>query len=288
MKLLLLGADGQVGRAVAAACPADAQVVSFGRTACDLTDRAQVQEAVSGSGCDWVLNAAAYTGVDRAETEEALASIVNGEAPGWIGGAARDAGLRVAHISTDFVFDGGASTPYPPDAPPAPVSAYGRTKLKGETRLRAALPDALIVRTSWVHAAQGANFPLTMLRLMRERDEIRVVADQIGTPTWAATLAKGLWALIANDASGTHHLTDAGVASWYDLAVALAEEALALGLITRMPRIVPITTGDYPTPARRPAYSVLDKSSAWSLLGAPTPHWRRSLRTMLKEHADLA
>lgn len=288
MRLLLLGADGQVGRAMRAACPADASVVALGRDACDLSDETSVRAAIAGVQCDWLVNAAAYTAVDRAESEETLAQTVNGAAPGWIGSAARAAGIRVAHISTDFVFDGSAGTPYRPDSQTNPLSVYGRSKLAGEIALRAADADALIVRTSWVHAAQGGNFPLTMLRLMREREEIRVVADQIGSPTWARILAGGLWRLIAADTSGTHHLTDAGIASWYDLAVAVAEEAFALGLLPRIPVIVPIATADYPTPARRPAYSVLDKSSAWALLGGPTPHWRSSLRNMLKEVTERA
>ncbi|MBY8820802.1 dTDP-4-dehydrorhamnose reductase [Sphingomonas colocasiae] len=288
MRLLLLGAEGQVGRAMRAACPADASLIALGRDACDLSDEASVRAAIANAECDWLVNAAAYTAVDRAESDEALARTVNGTAPGWIGAAARMAGIRVAHISTDFVFDGSAGTPYRPDSPTNPLSAYGRSKLAGETALHSADPDALIVRTSWVHAAQGSNFPLTMLRLMRERDEIRVVADQTGSPTWATTLADSLWRLIAADASGTHHLTDAGIASWYDLAMAVAEEALALGLLPRIPTITPIATEDYPTPARRPAYSVLDKSSAWALLGGPTPHWRLSLRNMLKEVTERA
>ncbi len=266
-----------------AACPADAIVTPCTRRDCDLTDETAVRAVVAGSQSDWVVNAAAYTAVDRAETETELASTINGEAPGWIGAAARSAGIRVAHISTDFVFDGTGGTPYRPDSPTSPINVYGRSKLAGETAVHAADPDALIVRTSWVHASQGANFPLTMLRLMRERDEIGVVADQIGTPTWATTLARALWVMMARGASGTHHLTDAGTASWYDLAVAVAEEAQALNLLSRIPVIRPIATADYPTPARRPGYSVLDKSSAWALLGGATPHWRQSLRTMLKE-----
>jgi len=285
VKILLLGADGQVGRAIQAGCPPHASVIPCARRDCDLTDEAAVRETVAASQADWVLNAAAYTAVDRAETDAALAETVNGDAPGWLGTAARSAAIRVAHISTDFVFDGTAGAPYRPDSPTNPLNVYGRSKLAGEIALRGADPEALIVRTSWVHAAQGANFPLTMLRLMRERDEIRVVADQIGTPTWATTLASALWNLMAAGASGTHHLTDAGAASWYDLAVAVAEESLALGLLARIPVIVPIATADYPTPARRPSYSMLDKSSAWALLGAPTPHWRQSLRAMLKELA---
>jgi dTDP-4-dehydrorhamnose reductase len=283
MKILLLGADGQVGRAMRAACPPGASVTPCTRHDCDLSDEAAVRAAIAALQSDWVVNAAAYTAVDRAETENRLADTINGTAPGWIASAAQSSGSRVAHISTDFVFDGTAGKPYRPDSQTGPINVYGRSKLAGEIALRTANPDALIVRTSWVHASQGANFPLTMLRLMREREEIGVVADQIGTPTWATTLAGALWTMMARGASGTHHLTDAGTASWYDLAVAVAEEACTLDLLARIPVIRPIATTDYPTPAQRPAYSVLDKSSAWALLDGPTPHWRQSLRAMLKE-----
>lgn len=288
MKILLFGADGQVGRAMATTRPEGAVIVACTQNECDLTDADQVHRTIENSGCEWLVNAAAYTAVDRAETEAALAQAINGTALGWIGDAARKAGIRVVHISTDFVFDGTAHMPYLPESPASPLNTYGRTKLAGEIALNDAMPEALIVRTSWVHESRGANFPLTMLRLMRERDEVRVIADQIGTPTWAPTLAGALWSMLANNATGTYHLTDAGVASWYDVAVAVAEEALALGLIERMPIVTPIATADYPTPARRPTYSVLDKSSAWALLGGPTPHWRQSLRNMLEEVKERA
>ena len=273
---------------MAATLPQGASIVACTQKECDLTDREQVYRAIEKSGCEWLVNSAAYTAVDRAETEPALAQAINGTALGWIGEAARKTGIRVAHISTDFIFDGTAHTPYLPDSAPNPLNIYGHTKLAGEIALRETIPDALIVRTSWVHESQGANFPLTMLRLMREREELRVIADQVGTPTWASTLAGALWSMIGKGATGTHHLTDAGVASWYDLAVAVAEEASALDLIQRMPIVTPIATSEYPTPARRPAFSVLDKGSAWALLGGPTPHWRQSLRNMLKEVKERA
>ncbi len=191
-------------------------------------------------------------------------------------------GARLVHVSTDFVFDGARSTPYPPDATPAPLGVYGRSKAEGEAAALAA-PGALVVRTAWVYAAHGRNFALIMLRFMRERPELHVVADQIGTPTHAASLARALLGLAGAGADGIWHYTDAGIASWYDFAVAIAEEAHAFKLIPAMPRITPIATRDYPTPARRPAYGVLDKTATSAVLGHPAAHWRAELRLMLAE-----
>lgn len=282
MKALILGAGGQVGRALIDTAPAAVELVPLGRQDCDAGDRAAVERAVAAAVPGLVLNAAAYTAVDRAESEPEAAARLNAEAPGWIAAVARSAGARFVHISTDFVFDGTSGTPYGPEHPTHPQSVYGRTKRDGELAVQAADPAALIVRTAWVYAAQGSNFVRTMLRLMGERDRLTIVADQVGTPTHAASLADALWRLAAAGASGIHHYTDAGVASWYDFAVAIHEEALEAGLLGRPTLIVPIATADYPTPARRPAYSVLDKSATWAALGAPAPHWRASLRTCLK------
>jgi dTDP-4-dehydrorhamnose reductase len=166
--------------------------------------------------------------------------------------------------------------------PPNPLGAYGRTKLAGE---RLAGADALIVRTAWVYAPTGGNFVRTMIRLMGERPEVRVVADQIGTPTYAPGLAAALWALAGQGVSGIHHYTDAGAASWYDFAVAIQEEAVAAGLLSAQVPVIPIPTSGFPTPATRPSYSVLDKTSTFAALGGPTPHWRANLRTMIAEIA---
>ena len=198
--------------------------------------------------------------------------------------AARNAGAGFVHVSTDFIFDGTAHLPYPPDALPNPLGVYGRTKLEGEEAARDLHGNPLIVRTAWVYAAKGANFVATMLRLMRERSELGVVADQIGTPTHVPTLARTIWTLAQGGHTGTFHATDAGVASWYDFAVAIHEEALALGLLTTPVTVKPIRTSDYPTPAQRPAYSVLDKSATWALTGLPN-HWRVELRACLQELA---
>jgi dTDP-4-dehydrorhamnose reductase len=284
MKVLVTGAAGQLGQALLKAMPQDWQTTTCTRAEMDLADAVSIRAAMARFEPDLVFNAAAYTAVDRAESEPAQAMAVNGEAAGVLAQALAARGGRLVHVSTDFVFDGQSSIAYAPDAARNPLSVYGSSKAAGEDL---AGPDALIVRTSWVYAAGGANFVRTMLRLMRERDQLSVVADQIGAPTWAAGLAETLIALAASGATGIYHHRDAGVASWYDFAQAVAEEALALGLIARMPRITPIATADYPTPARRPAFSLLDDSATRVLLGDRPPHWRENLRHMLKEELEL-
>jgi len=286
MKALILGAAGQVGRALVAAAPAGTELVALDRQACDIGDPEQVRAAVAAAKPSILFNAAAYTAVDRAESEPDLAQRLNADAAGTIAAAAREAGARLVHVSTDFVFGGAAATPRGPGDPVDPQGVYARTKLAGEQAVAAACPDALIVRTAWLYAARGANFVNTMLRLMAERDEVRVVADQIGTPTSAPSLARALWALAGAGARGVHHYTDAGIASWYDFAVAIEEESRAAGLRDRPVRVIPITTADYPVPAPRPAYSVLDKSATWALLGGPAPHWRVNLRETMRELLD--
>jgi dTDP-4-dehydrorhamnose reductase len=281
MKVLITGAGGQLGQALQATAPADTQLVPLDRVALDIGDAAAVAALVRTEQPDLLINAAAYTAVDKAESDATSAGSINGDAPGHLATACAAIGARFIHVSTDFVFDGASGIPYAPDHPTAPLGVYGATKLAGEQAVQAAHPQALIVRTAWVYGVTGANFVRTMLRLMAERDEVRVVADQIGTPTFADGLARALWALDAAGARGIHHWTDSGAASWYDFAVAIQEEALATGLLSRAVPVIPIATSDYPTPARRPSYSVLDKRAAVALLGAPAPHWRVHLRDML-------
>ncbi|WP_109809650.1 dTDP-4-dehydrorhamnose reductase [Sphingosinithalassobacter portus] len=280
MKSLIVGGKGQLGRGLVATAPEGTEIVSHDVDTLDITDRAAVEAMVAQVAPDLLLNAAAYTAVDKAESDEDAALAVNGTAVGLLANAARSVGAKFVHVSTDFVFDGTAGAPYRPDATPNPLSAYGRTKLAGEALAGA---DALIVRTAWVYGPSGGNFVRTMLRLMGERPEVRVVADQIGTPTYAPGLAAALWTMAGKGASGIHHYTDAGAASWYDFAVAIQEEALGAGLLGTQVPVVPIATADFPTPARRPSYSVLDKASSFQTLGGPTPHWRHNLRVMIKE-----
>lgn len=285
MRVLITGADGQLGRALHATAPNGWNITAVRRAELDVTDRTAAAAAVARLRPELMINAAAYNLVDKAETESRRAFAVNADGPANLAAAARMHGARFFHVSTDYVFDGRKSTPYQPDDPAAPLNTYGRSKLEGETRAHEeSAGQALIVRTAWVYAAHGHNFVKTILHLNAERDSLRVVCDQISTPTWASTLAQVLWAAAARPAlRGIYHWTDAGVASWYDLAVAIQEEALTLGLIVGAIPIHPISTADYPLPAARPAYSVLDKSKTLADLGLEGLHWRTVLRQMLVE-----
>ena len=284
MRVLVTGAAGQVGKALLETAPPEARVTGLRRADCDLADRSAISRIVAREKPDIVMNAAAYTAVDKAESEAALAKAINADAVAALAAATAEVGGRLVQVSTDFVFDGRACVPYLPNAQRNPLSVYGATKAAGEDE---AGRDAIVCRTSWVYAAGGTNFVRTMLRLMAERDELRVVDDQIGSPTCARGLAKVLWALAAKNQSGIYHHRDAGVASWYDLAVAVAEEARAIGLIGRIPAILPIASTDYPTPAVRPHFSVLDDRDTRLLLGDRPAHWRGALRDMLKEEKAL-
>lgn len=278
MRALIAGAGGQLGRALQACVPAGVTVIAPPEAEFDITSPDSVAAAVAAARADIVVNAAAYTAVDKAETEPEIAHRINAAAVATLAAHAP----KLVHISTDFIFDGSASMPYAPNAAPNPLGVYGATKLGGEM---VAGPEALIIRTAWVYAARGGNFVHTMLRLMRERPEVRVVADQIGTPTHAAGLARTVWALAGE--RGVFHWTDAGAASWYDFAVAIQEEALASGLLDRAVPVIPIRTSDYPTPAQRPAYSILDKTKTWAITG-PAAHWRHELRLCLQAMKEAA
>ena len=283
--MLLTGAGGQVGSAVRRRAPAVATVVAMDSAALDITDERAVRAAVAAARPQVILNAAAYTAVDRAEAEPERAFSVNRDGPANLAAAARACGARIIHLSTDFVFDGARGRPYGPDDPCRPLNVYGASKRAGEEAVQTLAGDsALVVRTSWVYAARGNNFVLTMLRLLREQPEVRVVADQIGSPTWATSIADALWrAAPRTDLSGIHQWADAGVASWYDVAVATQEEGIALGLLSRSVPIHAITTRDMPRPAKRPSFGVLDTSLTTQALGLHPAHWRVNLRLMLGE-----
>ncbi|MCB2066831.1 MAG: dTDP-4-dehydrorhamnose reductase [Erythrobacter sp.] len=281
MKVLITGSAGQLGRALVGSAPAGADVHCVDLAECDLADAAAITALVAEVSPDLVINAAAYTAVDKAESDENTARAINAGAVAAL--VAAHPG-KLLHVSTDFVFDGQSARAYRPEDARNPLSAYGRTKAEGEDHLR---PTDLLVRTAWVYTAGGANFVRTMLRLMAERDAISVVVDQIGAPTWANGLAATIWALVDKGAVGTFHHSDAGLASWYDFAVAIQEEALALGLLDKAVPITPIPTSAYPTPATRPAFSLLDCSATRALLGDSHTHWRANLRRMLQEEAQL-
>jgi dTDP-4-dehydrorhamnose reductase len=283
VKVLVTGAQGQVGRCLLARVPPGVEALGLTRAQLDVGDGDAVERVVQAQRPAVIINAAAYTAVDRAETELDAARRVNGLGPRHLARVAHASKARLVHISTDFVFDGYSGRPYAPEAPTAPLGAYGLTKLEGEQAVIELVPEtSVVVRTAWVYAAQGANFLRTMLRVMGEKGQVRVVSDQIGTPTAADSLAGVLWALAQRpDITGLQHFTDAGVASWYDFAVAIAEEAAALGLLAPGVRVSAIGTADYPTPARRPGFSVLDKRSLLSALALEPDHWRVSLRRVL-------
>ena len=284
MKVLVLGGGGQVASALVAAAPAQHQVTVRTRAELDIGDAAAVARALSDTGPEWIINAAAYTAVDLAEDQPAQAMAVNDTAVGVLAAAAAAAGCRLLHLSTDFVFDGQSNRAYLPADQTNPLSVYGVSKLGGERHVLAAEGSGIVLRTAWVYAAAGRNFVLTMLRLMREKEQLSVVCDQIGTPTWAAGIAAAIWGLIEVQApGGIYHWTDLGVASWYDFAVAIQDEAVARGLLGRAVPITPIPSAAYPTRARRPAFSVLDTAATRALIKIPARHWRHNLRTMLDE-----
>jgi dTDP-4-dehydrorhamnose reductase len=286
MRVLVTGAGGQLANALVATAPPDVEATALPIDALDIADPASVTRAFERIHPAVVVNAAAYTAVDLAEKEPDEADRVNHRAVAILAAACRAHRARLVHVSTDYVFDGASGQPYRPLDATNPLSVYGRTKRDGELAALAA-PDALVVRTAWLYGAMGRNFVHTMIRLMRERDEVRVVADQFGTPTAVEGLARAIWALAAQGASGIHHWTDAGVASWYDFAVAIRDDGAAAGLGTGRARVVPIPTSEYPTPARRPARSVLSKDETYAALGTAGTPWRDALRRVLAEIAAM-
>ncbi len=295
MRILLLGANGQGGhelrRALALApagelvCATRGGLLDDG-SRCEIADLdrpASLSGLIERIAPDVVVNAAAYTAVDRAESEPEAAFRVNAEAPAALASACAARGILLVHYSTDYVFDGTARRPYREDDPVSPVSVYGRSKLAGEDAIRASGARHMIFRTAWVYAGRAHNFMQTMLRLARERDELRVVDDQVGSPTPAALIADVTAHALARPptGSGTWHLTTGGQVSWHGFATAILTRAGAIGVIDRIPAVIPITTADYPTPARRPAYSCLDCSRLEREFGIDMPSWQAALDTIL-------
>ncbi|WP_018264785.1 dTDP-4-dehydrorhamnose reductase [Methylosinus sp. LW4] len=284
MRIAVTGTQGQIVTCLRERAAADAEIVTLGRPLLDLTDRESVLEALCEARCDVIVNAAAYTAVDKAEQEEQLAMRINGEGTGHVAEAAAELGVPLIHFSTDYVFDGSAARPYRESDPTAPIGAYGRSKVEGEKRVAALCPNAAILRTAWVYSPFGANFVRTMLRLGETREEVGVVADQLGNPTSAldigdATLrvAARLLGDRAPQLRGVFHMTGAGEACWADVAEAIFARAEEHG--RRPVRLRRITTANYPTPARRPANSRLDNTKLSQIYGVALPDWRRSLAT---------
>ncbi|HKL00106.1 MAG TPA: dTDP-4-dehydrorhamnose reductase [Desulfotignum sp.] len=288
MKVLLLGSNGQLGWELQRTCPAGMDLTLCDYPKVDFTTTDSIAQCIQAASPDVIINAAAYTAVDKAETEPALADRINHLAVREIAGLCRTHNIRLVHISTDFVFSGNHCRPYQPRETPDPVSEYGRSKLQGEQAVQETLDRSLIIRTAWLYSAHGANFVKTMLRLMKEKPTLTVIDEQIGTPTWANGLARTVWQAIDKNLSGIFHWTDAGVASWYDFAVAIQELALDLGLVKTAVPIQPVPATAFPTPAQRPMYGVLDKTSILQALKDTRPvHWRSQLKTMLTEYQAL-
>ena len=285
--ILLIGSTGQVGQELQRVLAPYGEAIAVGRSSLNLAQPETITQFLRTIKPEIIINAAAYTAVDRAESEPELATAVNTIAPGILAEEAKKLDAFLIHLSTDYVFDGCQSHPYRETDSPHPLNIYGRTKLAGEQAIRDNCPNHFILRTSWVYGAYGkSNFVKTMLRLGGEKEEIRVVNDQIGSPTWAKDIAKVI-AQIKPGVTGTYHYSNQGAIGWYDFAKAIFEEAAEIGFPLKVQRIVPITTAEYPTPAKRPAYSVLSCEKISVSLGIHPPHWRESLKQMLKEYKTL-
>ncbi|MEG4529621.1 dTDP-4-dehydrorhamnose reductase [Microcoleus sp. D2_18a_D3] len=285
MKILLAGGSGQLAQELQPILLSSGEVIAVDRTRLDLSQPESIRQAMAEIQPDLVVNAGAYTAVDKAESEPELANAVNGIAPGIIAEECEKLGASLIHFSTDYVFDGSHGSAYLETDSTNPLGTYGKSKLAGEEAIRKAGNRHIIIRTAWVYGNGGkGNFVKTMLRLGKDREEIRVVADQIGSPTWTGDLAEAISQIIpllGPESFGTYQYTNSGVCSWYDFAIAIFEEAAQLGFPLKVQRVIPITTAEYPTPAKRPAFSVLSTVKISALLGTYPPHWRQGLRQML-------
>ena len=290
LRVALIGSNGMLAGMVKERAPAGVAIEGLDLPEFDLTDRSQVLAVVGEMNPDVMINCAAYTNVDGCETEQETAMAVNGDGPGFLTEAAKNCGATLVHISTDYLFDGSGDSPLREDTLPNPQSVYGRSKLAGELAiLDSGLENYLIVRTSWLYGPGGKNFVETILRLAGEREQLAIVADQIGSPTYTGDLAEGIFRLLTGDSSpkgtvpyGIYHFADAGQCSWYQFACAIVEEARQLGLPLRVQEIRPLQTKDYPLPAKRPAYSVFDTGKYRQATGRQIPEWRTSLREYLQ------
>ena len=287
MNILITGSNGQLGSELRLLEPGYPQhtFVNTDIAELDITDERTVAAFVSKNNIDIIINCAAYTAVDKAESNADKAHLLNALAPEYLAKAIEKRGGRMIQISTDYVFDGTAHTPYTEDCPPCPCSVYGSTKLEGERRVTAACRHAIVIRTAWLYSVFGNNFVKTMIRLGRERDTLGVVFDQVGTPTNAADLASAIMQIVESgkmgnvgEASPVFHYSDEGVCSWYDFTKAIHRLSGITGC-----RVSPLHTADYPTLARRPAYSVLDKTKIKQTFGIGIPHWEESLAGCIRK-----
>ena len=287
MRVLLFGGSGQLGTALRREIGGAHDLLMPTSREVDLLDAAAVRDAARDARADVMINAAAYTRVDDAEREAEQAFAVNEAAPRAMAAAAAAAGSRLVHISTDYVFDGEGGAPFPASAAEAPVNVYGASKLAGERAVLAECPQASVIRTAWLHSGGGVNFLATAVRVLRSGTTMRVVDDQVGTPTRAAHLAQAIARLLDRpDVTGLLHFTDAGVASWFDVADAVLETLRARGMVGDDVSVVPVASTEYPRPARRPRVTILDKHESWSRIGYTPPHWRVGVRASTHELLD--
>ncbi len=282
--ILITGSNGQLGnemRLLADRYEDEMDLIFTDREELDITDRQAVRQFIEQHEIDCVVNCAAFTAVDKAESEAASCELINATAPGYLAEAVADRGGNMIQISTDYVFDGTAHIPYQEDEPTCPNSVYGRTKLQGEENVVRLCPGSMIIRTAWLYSSFGHNFVKTMIKLGKEREELGVVADQIGTPTYAHDLAEVVYTALNNGiVPGIYHYTNEGVTSWYDFAKAIHRAA---GIDDEDCHIKPLHTEDYPSAAQRPHYSVLDKTKIKQVLGIEIPWWEDSLKNCIKK-----
>lgn len=291
MKVLLFGSRGQLGTYLTPVLGTLGEITAYDRQECDLMDLAALRRVILRERPDIIVNAAGYTAVDQAETDDAVAQRVNAEAPAAMAEAARELGALLVHYSTDYVFDGSARVPYAEEAAPAPVGVYGKTKLAGELAIAASGAHHLILRTAWLYSNHGKNFFKTMLKLADERSELRVVHDQTGNPTYAKLVADSTVRMLTQifdhgrlvvDRCGLYHVACQGSTTWYEFAINIMQSAGKADDV----RVVPITTADYPTPARRPAYSSLSTKKLARVFDLRLPAWQTGLEQCFAEHAS--
>lgn len=294
MKILLFGAAGQVGTDCARELlNAGYEVLPITRKELDFAQPSQVRKCVLDSQADVIINACAYTAVDRAEEETTLADAVNHLSVAAIAEACRESGRPLIHISTDYVFNGQSTKPYIETDPVSPLGVYGQTKQAGEAAIAAILPEHIILRTSWVFGENGNNFVKTMLRVGAERDQLRVVSDQVGRPTYVGDIVSTIVFFVSAFESdnilpwGIYHCSSDGQVSWYDFACAIFDEAEICGVLNNKPEVMPIPSSDYPTPAPRPAYSVLSTDKLTTLMRSSLPHWQDGLKKFMQHYAQV-
>lgn len=283
MRILITGANGQLGTELKKTKPENIKITSLDLPEFDISDSLNVKKIIKKTNPDVIINTAAYTNVEQAEDEYDKAFQINTKGVKYLAEAAKVSKALLIQISTDFIFDGRTYSPYEPAHPASPISVYGKTKLGGENAVKSILKDYLIIRTAWLYSCSGSNFVKTILNLSENNKKIHVIDDEFGTPTWAKNLADFIWKAVLKKVKGCLHFTDAGSASRYDFAHSIIEEAYLLGLIKKKIEVVPVDGAKYITKAKRPGFGILDKKKSWETLDYTPVHWRTGLKNMLLE-----